>query len=492
MLRSRLWKAAQDGLGWLWLRLGPSEAPPADAPPSPSSEDELAAGVPEAWWDDLARLRDELIVPSILAGRLGKPGRVDIRVAVPHYKYAPRHELLSLVDAGDRALRAGYADTEYYRDQARRHGAVQACGKIHRYRRLLHSVRHRGLVFSPDRPKTLPFLFLADGVYFRLDGTHRASVARYLGYRQLPALIVTPRDLQPFAQSHPIARKVCDQLGEPAPDAFQAVEATVGLPDIERFLRSNKDWYQDIDFGSGLRTYTRTGQRFGWLLQWVDRLRNDYKNWGLMSALPDLTGRRVLDIGCNAGLYSCYASMRGAAEVLGVDMDPKRIAQAKAVRDIFRGQGRLMGTVDFEQSNIQESLDLLDRFDTLFACCMLYHLGPVDRLKARLAASPIETVLIQCNTVRGERIGEKNRPGVDGHEPGDKTWGNVLGTVAGATRFLNDCGFRVTRSTFPDRQFAVLVGARAAREGAGSTEARSDDVLVPRPRTERPSQAAGR
>ena len=39
-------------------------------------------------------------------------------------------------------------------------------------------------------------------------------------------------------------------------------------------------------------------------------------------SLPaDLTGKTVLDIGCNAGFYSMEMKRRGAARVLGVDFD---------------------------------------------------------------------------------------------------------------------------------------------------------------------------
>lgn len=36
----------------------------------------------------------------------------------------------------------------------------------------------------------------------------------------------------------------------------------------------------------------------------------------------DLTGRRLLDVGCGSGILSIYAAKRGAAEVIGCDIDP--------------------------------------------------------------------------------------------------------------------------------------------------------------------------
>ena len=44
-------------------------------------------------------------------------------------------------------------------------------------------------------------------------------------------------------------------------------------------------------------------------------------------ALPaDLTGKTVLDIGCNAGFYSMEMKRRGAARVLGLDFDEDYLA----------------------------------------------------------------------------------------------------------------------------------------------------------------------
>lgn len=43
---------------------------------------------------------------------------------------------------------------------------------------------------------------------------------------------------------------------------------------------------------------------------------------------PDLTGWSVLDVGCNGGYYSFALAERGA-DVLGVDIDPRYLAQAR-------------------------------------------------------------------------------------------------------------------------------------------------------------------
>src|SRR5829696_6752892 len=52
-------------------------------------------------------------------------------------------------------------------------------------------------------------------------------------------------------------------------------------------------------------------------------------------AIPaDLTGKSVLDIGCNGGFYSMEMKRRGARRVLGVDFDEEYLAQARFAADI--------------------------------------------------------------------------------------------------------------------------------------------------------------
>src|SRR5690606_2749030 len=50
--------------------------------------------------------------------------------------------------------------------------------------------------------------------------------------------------------------------------------------------------------------------------------------------LPDISGWRVLDIGCNAGFYSFALAAKGAS-VTAIDVDPHYLRQAKwAVRKL--------------------------------------------------------------------------------------------------------------------------------------------------------------
>ncbi len=50
----------------------------------------------------------------------------------------------------------------------------------------------------------------------------------------------------------------------------------------------------------------------------------------LQSMLPDIKGKRVLDLGCGYGWHCSYAAEHGAAQVTGVDISEKMLAKARA------------------------------------------------------------------------------------------------------------------------------------------------------------------
>ncbi len=53
--------------------------------------------------------------------------------------------------------------------------------------------------------------------------------------------------------------------------------------------------------------------------------------WPSMRALaPNLSGRRVVDLGCGYGWFCRWASEQGAAHVLGLDVSEKCLARAMA------------------------------------------------------------------------------------------------------------------------------------------------------------------
>jgi tRNA (mo5U34)-methyltransferase len=86
-------------------------------------------------------------------------------------------------------------------------------------------------------------------------------------------------------------------------------------------------------------------------------------------AIPqDLRGRSVLDIGCNAGFYSIEMKRRGAERVVGVDSDPRYLAQAKFAAEVEGAD------IEFRQMSVYQLPSLGERFDLVLFMGVLYHL----------------------------------------------------------------------------------------------------------------------
>jgi len=86
-------------------------------------------------------------------------------------------------------------------------------------------------------------------------------------------------------------------------------------------------------------------------------------------ALPaDLTGRTVLDIGCNAGFYSLEMKRRGADRVVGIDTDEHYLSQARFAAQVEKTE------IEFRNMAVWDIASLGERFDLVIFMGVLYHL----------------------------------------------------------------------------------------------------------------------
>jgi tRNA (mo5U34)-methyltransferase len=86
-------------------------------------------------------------------------------------------------------------------------------------------------------------------------------------------------------------------------------------------------------------------------------------------ALPaDLSGRSVLDVGCNAGFYSIEMKRRGADRVLGIDSSDTYLAQARFAAEVCGVD------VAFRRLSVYDVARLGERFDLVLFMGVLYHL----------------------------------------------------------------------------------------------------------------------
>ncbi len=119
-------------------------------------------------------------------------------------------------------------------------------------------------------------------------------------------------------------------------------------------------WFHNIDLGHGIQTAP-------------DHFLGDYPRFKFArfaEAIPaDLTGKSVLDIGCNAGFYSVEMKRRGADRVLGIDSDDRYLAQARLASEALGFTG-----VEFRKLSVYDVGALGERFDLVIFMGVLYHL----------------------------------------------------------------------------------------------------------------------
>jgi tRNA (mo5U34)-methyltransferase len=127
---------------------------------------------------------------------------------------------------------------------------------------------------------------------------------------------------------------------------------------IARRVTELGQWFHNIDLG-GVQTAPH-------------HFLGDYPSvkWRQFAhAIPrDLRGCTVLDIGCNGGFYSIEMKRRGADRVLGIDWDPRYLAQARFAADTVGAD------VEFRRLSVYDVGSIGERFDYVLFMGVLYHL----------------------------------------------------------------------------------------------------------------------
>ena len=142
---------------------------------------------------------------------------------------------------------------------------------------------------------------------------------------------------------------------------------TLTREEIRARVEALGEWFHNMDLG-GVRTAPNH-----FLHDYPD---NKFRRFA--HALPaDLSGRSVLDVGCNAGFYTLEMKRRGAARVLGIDSDERYLTQARLAAEVtgleaeFRRLGGIVHgprtrqqsvafeRIDFRRDVVQRGLDRL-------------------------------------------------------------------------------------------------------------------------------------
>jgi tRNA (mo5U34)-methyltransferase len=136
------------------------------------------------------------------------------------------------------------------------------------------------------------------------------------------------------------------------------MQTVLSRREIQREVEALGPWFHNLDLNG---VHTAPSHFLG------DYPAVKWRNFS--GAIPaDLTGKTVLDIGCNAGFYSLEMKRRGAERVLGVDAEDDYLAQARFAAEISGLD------VEFRELSVYDVGSLRESFDVVIFMGVLYHL----------------------------------------------------------------------------------------------------------------------
>jgi len=141
--------------------------------------------------------------------------------------------------------------------------------------------------------------------------------------------------------------------------AAEAKLRAVPRSDLEERVEALAPWFHNIDL-NGVWTAP-------------DHFLGDYPGAKFRRFAPhlprDLSGKSVLDIGCNAGFYSIEMKRRGANRVLGIDSDERYLAQARMAAEVLG-----FNEIEFAKLDVYDVGAIGETFDLVIFMGVLYHL----------------------------------------------------------------------------------------------------------------------
>lgn len=171
----------------------------------------------------------------------------------------------------------------------------------------------------------------------------------------------------------------------------QTQAAAAAENDIRGQIEALGPWFHNLHLPGGVQTLPR------------HFLGGDFPNFKWQEIRPfvpeDLNGWRVLDVGCNAGFYSFELARRGAS-VLGIDVDPHYLAQARWAAQ----QLGMTSKVEFRQMQVYDLARSDERFDLVWFMGVFYHLRYPLLALDLLAERTGRIMMFQTLTMPGDSV----------------------------------------------------------------------------------------
>lgn len=92
----------------------------------------------------------------------------------------------------------------------------------------------------------------------------------------------------------------------------------------------------------------------------------------MKNLLPDLTNKRILDLGCGDGNMDRYFLEKGAIRVVGVDISKNMIELAKKLSKSSR--------IDYKIMSMEDISEIEDKFDIVYSSLAFHYVKDFDKL----------------------------------------------------------------------------------------------------------------
>jgi len=184
--------------------------------------------------------------------------------------------------------------------------------------------------------------------------------------------------------------------------------------DEETIKKRIKDftWYSPVDFGNGLVAYGN----FKVETKNLDSFRLGLGKWNYIIErnLPNVQGKRIMDIGCNNGIFCVQLAKMGAIDIIGIDSEkgwPNWLKQAEFVKEALEWRCKTKYPINFINSDMANIPELnLGRFDIVLALNCIYYLEEENMINLlKHLKDNTDILLIQCNSRKDDQPPEVYR-----------------------------------------------------------------------------------
>ena len=180
------------------------------------------------------RLKNDVVIPAIWRQPIGSYVYYNTDRVVSDDEYRKWGEpVLSQINRGPLFWLLGSWRTEYFRFyRSLLSSRFMALRMVRRFYRLFTNIKENGLDVQVGQEYGVPYVFHSREFFHRIDGFHRVAVARFLGHKEVPALMISPRDILALPELPVDISNFLKGLEEPDPREFRAF-ATEDLPEID-------------------------------------------------------------------------------------------------------------------------------------------------------------------------------------------------------------------------------------------------------------------